>query len=683
MVDCYGKQAKYRSGQLECIEAILDQKTVLAVKKTGWGKSLIYFVATKSFRLDSGGPTLVISPLSALIRNQVDSAKKHGLRAGAILHTNKDEWEEIETQILNNELDMLFISPERLSAKRFKLNILPHLEDLSLLVVDEAHCISDWGHDFRPDYKRISRLINLMPSKLPVLAMTATANDRVIEDIAKQIGRDFVTLKGGLKRENLILANIKEASLACRLAKILGILNTLEGSGIVYALTKRNAEQVSSWLRANGIDAHTYHSDVDPDKKIRLENELISNKIKVLVATTALGMGFDKPDLRFVIHYQRPSSVIHYYQQVGRAGRSNITAYGFLFYGDEDERISNFFIENAFPPQAHFELILKAVKESDDGLSVAEVQKKINLRKGQIEKAIKLMSVQDDGPIIKVGSKWVISPSIDRFSLDKDLIEKVQLNREMEQLQMKEYSETDECLMKFLTKALDDKESTECGVCVNCTDQMIEIEMSASAEEAMQFLKESYQTLPPRKQWPHFKGMSKYGFSGNIRRDLRAEQGRALSLWKDSAWGSVVAKCREECEFNDELLHACVKMINSWEFGKNPTWICCIPSSSNPMLVPSFAMKLAKELGIDFVSCISKVEETRPQKAMLNSYHQATNLDGAFEVDSNYVKNEPCLLFDDIVDSGWTFTVASALLRSHTNSEVYPVALALVSPRQE
>ncbi|MCK4726994.1 MAG: ATP-dependent DNA helicase RecQ, partial [Anaerolineales bacterium] len=432
-------KADFRDGQWECIETMLHSKRMLVVQRTGWGKSMVYFLATRMLRDEGFGFTLLISPLLALMRNQIRAAERIGIRAASINSTNPDEWEDVQKQILNDAVDILLISPERLANDAFREDILiPVAGRVGLFVVDEAHCISDWGHDFRPDYRRIVRVLNALPPNIPVLATTATANDRVVNDVAKQLG-DLKAQCGPLVRRSLKLQNIWMSSPAARMAWLAEQLPQMPGSGIIYTLTIRDAERVAEWLRQNNIDARAYHSGVEDREE--LEERLLNNQIKALVATVALGMGFDKPDLGFVIHYQRPGSVVHYYQQVGRAGRAVDEAYGILLSGHEDDDITDFFIRTAFPPQAHVDQVLDALDRAEDGLSIPMLQEQINLRYGDIVKTIKFLSVESPSPVIKQGTRWYTTP-ID-YALDQEIIEQLCALRRAEQQEMRDYMQTE------------------------------------------------------------------------------------------------------------------------------------------------------------------------------------------------------------------------------------------------
>lgn len=316
--------AEFRDGQWEAIETLIENRSrLLVVQRTGWGKSLVYFLATRLLRDRGNGLTLLISPLLALMRNQIAAAERIGVKAVTINSSNTEEWKAVQTELLAEQVDILLISPERLANEEFRETILlPISQKIGLFVVDEAHCISDWGHDFRPDYRRIVRILQALPSNIPALATTATANNRVINDIIAQLGSNLHITRGTLTRKSLQLQNIYLPRKAARMAWLANHLPNLPGSGIIYALTVRDADRVADWLKTQGIDTKAYHAELTNEERITLEDKLLNNKIKALVATTALGMGFDKPDLGLVIHYQRPGSVVHYYQQVGRAGRA-------------------------------------------------------------------------------------------------------------------------------------------------------------------------------------------------------------------------------------------------------------------------------------------------------------------------------------------------------------------------
>ena len=670
--------ANFRDGQWEAIESIVGGRSrLLVVQRTGWGKSFVYFVATRLLRDRRKGITLLISPLIALMRNQIAVARRINVRAETINSSNTEDWERIKTELLAEQVDLLLISPERLGNENFRENVLlPIASRVGLLVIDEAHCISDWGHDFRPDYRRIIRILQVLPPNISVLATTATANNRVVKDIKSQLGSTLQISRGKLTRESLGLQNISFASPAVRLAWLASILPQLPGSGIVYTLTVKDAETVARWLNSQNITAKAYHSE--SEEREELEEQLLNNQIKVLVATTALGMGFDKPDLGFVIHYQRPASVVHYYQQVGRAGRGVEQAYGILLCGQEDDEIADYFIETAFPPDINTQSVLNALNQAENGLSVVEIERQINLSRGKIDKVLKLLSLESPAPVTKQGSKCYATAI--NYQPNPEKIAHLKTIRRQEQAQMQEYMNSQSCLMEFLAKALDDPFPNACGKCAVCLGRTL-LSPTYSQEKlqlAKKFLMTSDYLIEPRKKWPFPQALS--GFSGNIKPHLQAEEGRALGLWGNSGWGYLVKKGKyEDNDFDSRLIDGCIAMIQRWQPNPSPTWVTCVPSLNRPLLVADFAEKLANRLGLPFYPVVNKIRQNSPQKEMQNSYQQAHNLDNVFTINRNQVQSGAVLLIDDVVDSCWTFTVIAALLRQAASGPVFPLALAMNS----
>ncbi len=674
--------ARFRAGQWEAIDALVNHRQkMLVVQRTGWGKSSVYFISTRILRDRGAGPTVIISPLLALMRNQVEAAERLGIRAVTINSTNNEEWDAIFQSILADEIDAVLISPERLSNEAF-LNrmLLPIADRIGLMVVDEAHCISDWGHDFRPDYRRLVNILRQMPPNMPVLGTTATANNRVIQDVQDQIGNINIQ-RGPLVRDSLSLQTMRLPDQASRLAWLAQYIPGLPGTGIVYVLTKRDAEQVSTWLNQQGIVASAYHGSIQHDGfedsnsyRQHLEGLLLNNQIKVLVATTALGMGYDKPDLGFVIHYQAAGSVVAYYQQVGRAGRAIDKAYGLLLSGTEDNDIHEFFRRSAFPPEHHVNAILKAL-EASDGLSTFGLQEQLNLRLGQINKVLKLLSVENRSPVIKQGPKWFRTPV--PFRMDHDRIEHLTHQRELEWRELNGYIDSDTCLMAYLRSALDDPESGGCGQCAVCLGSPVipEVVDRNLTILAKQFLRHAETPIKPKIQVAS-GAFAQYGFRGNLRQELRAAQGRVLSRWGDSGWGGWVKQDKHSGSFRDELVEAVADMYeNRWQPAPAPQWVTCVPSKNYPTLVPDFAQKLAERLQLPFVDAIHKVRDNEPQRKQQNRFHQCNNLDGAFDLKDD-IPVTAVLLVDDVIDSGWTLTVLAALLRQAGSGIVYPVVLA-------
>jgi ATP-dependent DNA helicase RecQ len=676
--------AKFREGQLEAIVTLVrDRQRLLVVQRTGWGKSSVYFIGAKLLREKGAGPTLIISPLLSLMRNQLLAAERMGITAVTINSANKEEHAAVIASVLANEVDAILISPERLANQRFVDEVLlPIAARIGMLVVDEAHCISDWGHDFRPDYRRIVSILKRLPGNLPVLGTTATANERVIKDLQVQLG-DITIERGSLVRTSLGLDALRLPDQATRLAWLAHYLPKLPGSGIIYTLTTKDAERVAQWLQQCGIEAEAYHAGIagtdDADtntRRAQLEDALLNGPLKALVATTALGMGFDKPDLGFVIHYQAPSSIITYYQQVGRAGRAIDKAYGILLAGDEDEEIHAYFQENAFPAASTVARIL-ALLEKTDARAQWQIEQVINLRYGQIERALRFLALEQPAPVIQEGHNW--KRTAVPFTLDTERIERLTTQRRGEWEQVHRYLDHKGCLMNFLQAALDDAVLTSCGRCSNCLQKHFRTDLEASATaKAALFLKHADHELKCPNRVPPGT-LTTLSEKGKLLPHLRPELGRVLCRWGDAGWGKSVAAQKHADRFEDDLVDAMAEMITQrWQPEPAPTWVTCVPSLNHPQLVPAFAERLAARLGIPFKQVVTKARPNEPQKLMQNKHHQCSNLDGAFVINMPLPEG-PVLLVDDAVDSGWTFAIIAAQLRQAGSNLVYPVALASTS----
>lgn len=684
-VSVNNSDARFHEGQWEAIDALVNhRRKLMVVQRTGWGKSSVYFISTRILRDRGAGPTVIVSPLLALMRNQIHSANQLNIRAETINSTNKDNHPKVRQDLLNDQIDAILISPERLGNEQFVEEFLsPIVDNVGLLVVDEVHCISDWGHDFRPDYRRLRNVLGKIPSNTPVLGTTATANNRVIEDVKAQLG-DIEILRGPLARDSLVLQALRLPNKASRLAWLARHVPSLPGTGIIYALTKRDCEQVAEWLKQQGVKAYAYYSGVKNEEsgssnqhRQHLEELLLKNQVKVLVATTTLGMGYDKPDLGFVIHYQAPGSVVAYYQQVGRAGRAINKAYGVLMSGGEDEEIHDYFRRSAFPSEEQVNHILDLLSKHDE-LSLPKLQQSINLRKDQIENVLKFLNAQDPAPVIKEQGRWRRNPV--PFRMDHEQIRRLTQQRETEWREIQEYVNSDRCLMAYLRDALDDPESEDCGKCSVCLNEPVLDEAVAESlvEAAVHFSRHAEMPLKPRVR-VSANALEKYGLRGNLPPNLRASEGRILSRWNDAGWGKLVSDGKHAGYFQDELVEAMAEMIERrWQPKPAPQWVTCVPSNRHPELVPDFTKRLATRLRLPFVDAISKIRDNEPQKTQQNSFHQCHNLDGAFEV-SDEVRDTPVLLVDDVTDSRWTVTVLAALLREAGSGQVYPVALASTS----
>lgn len=662
--------AVFRRHQLMAIKALVrDRRRVLLVQRTGWGKSAVYFIATRLLRDEGAGPTMLVSPLLALMRNQIEAAAGMGVHAVTINSANRNEWDKVAAEIASGRVDLLLISPERLANEKFRSEVLPEIGwNSGLLVVDEAHCISDWGHDFRPDYRRIIRVLNMLPQGVPVLCCTATANDRVVKDVMEQLGPGLVPLRGPLGREGLRLHVLRMPTQRDRLAWLAAVIPHLQGTGVVYCLTVRDTIRVSSWLQARGIDAVAYSGDTDQKARLAIEKELLANRRKVVVATSALGMGFDKPDLAFVIHYQSPGSPITYYQQVGRAGRKLERSWGILLGGSEDKEIQDYFIERAFPPPDLATRVVAILQDREEPMPPTELLAKVNLRWGQMKQLLKVLEVE--GAVEREGSRW--ERTLRPWVYDRDRLEAVTELRRGEQRQMQDYISTDQCRMGLLRRYLDDTPRGSCGICDVCSGDRLHIDLDfdpevlRGAEEHLRTTVE--RPIKPRKRIPG---------GGNIDPARLLGVGRALSVWGDGGWSDLVRRGKQvDGRFDDRLVTAAARLIRqtSWCDGP-PEWVTFVPSLRNPNLVAQFAIRLAASLGLVCEDVVTKKRETHPQKSMQNSYQQYTNIRGAFRIHSR-VHRGPVLLVDDIVDSRWTMTAIGWLLRKAGSGPVYPFALA-------
>jgi ATP-dependent DNA helicase RecQ len=666
--------ASFREDQEESIRHIVEGRgRLLVVQKTGWGKSFVYFIATKLLREAGVGPALLISPLLALMRNQIAAAKRMGVRAVTINSDNQDRWDSIEAAIQRDEVDILLISPERLVNERFRSEVLAGIaRRIALVVIDEAHCISDWGHDFRPHYRLLERIVRTLPANLRLLATTATANNRVMDDLLAVLGPNLEVSRGDLNRPSLVLQTIRLPNQAERLAWLAAQVTNLPAHGIIYTLTVRDAVQVADWLRSRGLNVASYTGETG-EGRAELEDALLENRVKALVATTALGMGFDKPDLAFVIHYQTPGSVVAYYQQVGRAGRGLDAAYGVLLSGEEEMDITDYFIESAFPTRAEVDSVLEALEAAPSGLSVLELLARVNLSMGRIDKTIALLSLESPAPIAKQGSKWQLTAANLNEAFWQRAERLTQLRRD-EQRQMQDYVSLTSGHMEFLIRALDGNPGTIIPPALPPLPTAAEV---ALVQEAMAYLRRTSLPIEPRKRWPP-GGLPQYRLTGRIPENLQANPGKALCVWGDAGWGGLVRQGKyRDRRFAEELVEACARLVREWNPQPAPAWVTSVPSLRHPDLVPDFARRLALALNLPFDAVLEKTDNRPEQKTMANSTQQARNIDGSLAIRVGRLPVGPVLLVDDMVDSRWTFTIATWLLRSNGSGEVFPLGLAL------
>jgi ATP-dependent DNA helicase RecQ len=686
-----GPAAKLREDQWTAIEALVaDRRRVLCVQRTGWGKSAVYFVATALLRELGEGPTVIVSPLLALMRNQIEAAERAGIHARTINSANLDEWDAVTDEILAGAVDVLLVSPERLNNPDFRDNVLPKLAaSTGLLVVDEAHCVSDWGHDFRPDYRRLRTLLAELEPDTPVLATTATANARVTADVAEQLGQALV-LRGSLDRESLRLGVLTLPTSSHRLAWLAEHLDSLPGSGIIYTLTVAGSEETAAYLRTKGFPVAAYSGQSEDADRRAAEADLIGNRIKALVATSALGMGFDKPDLGFVVHLGAPPSPIAYYQQVGRAGRAVEQADVLLLPGPEDAAIWRYFASLAFPPEEQVREVLGALAAADRPLSTAALETRVELRRNRLEMMLKVLDV--DGAVKRVRGGW--ESTGEPWTHDTARYERIAAARVVEQDAMRTYTGLTRCRLEFLRQCLDDPDAVPCGRCDNCAGPWYPAAVSPEAlADARAYLARAGVEIPPRRQWP--TGMAAIGvkLSGRIPAEEQTEPGRAIGRLSDLGWGDrlrgVVGDAAPDQPIPDDVLRGTVETLTAWSRGEGrwaarPVGVVVIGSRRRPRLVASIGEQIATIGRLPLLGIIEPAlgDQAGSAAGRANSAQRVRALHAAFVVPAELGAalarlSGPVLLVDDLVDSGWTMALVGRLLRLAGAPGVLPFALAV------
>ena len=677
-----GPEAALRDDQWTAIEAlVVGRRRALVVQRTGWGKSAVYFIAAKLLRAAGHGPTVIVSPLLALMRNQVAAAERAGVHAATINSSNVTEWQDVHRRVEAGDLDVLLVSPERLNNPDFRDSVLPALAaDAGLVVVDEAHCVSDWGHDFRPDYRRIRTLVAELGADIPVLATTATANDRVVEDVAAQLGvggavDDALVLRGGLDRESLRLSVVQAGGPAQRAAWLAAHLDSLPGSGIVYTLTVAQAHDIATLLREQGHTVSAYTGGTETAEREQLEADLLDNKVKALIATSALGMGFDKPDLGFVVHLGAPSSPIAYYQQVGRAGRATASAEVILLPGREDADVWRYFASVAFPSEPMVRNVIDAL-ESERPLSTAALEPLVDLNRSRLEMVLKVLDV--DGAVRRVKGGWIATGV--PWEYDEPRYRRLDEARKREQQAMLDYQSTTECRMTFLRKQLDDPElgPQPCGRCDNCIGPQYTAEVDAGAAEATreQLMRPGVE-IAPRKQWP--TGMARIGVDLSGRIGDGPSPGRVIGRLTDLGWGARLRSVLDEPdgEVPAEVVNAAIAVLKAWDWQHRPTAVLALDSQRHPLLIGSMAARLAEVGRLKDLGVLQYSPQHRPVVAA-NSAYRVAALRDAWEAPAA-VAGEIVLLVDDMTDTGWTMTMAALTVRAAGAADVLPFALAAVS----
>ena len=688
-----GEHARLREDQWTAISALVaDGRRALVVQRTGWGKSAVYFIATALLRARGAGPTVIVSPLLALMRNQVEAAERAGIRARTINSANTTEWEALYAEVAAGHADVLLVSPERLNNPSFRDQVLPELSrSAGLVVIDEAHCISDWGHDFRPDYRRLRTLLDGLPAGAPVLATTATANSRVTRDVAEQLGAgargETLVLRGPLDRDSLRLAVVMLPAAAQRLAWLAARLGDgeLPGSGIVYTLTVAAAQETAAFLREQGLPVAAYTGRDEPDDRARAEDDLLANRVKALVATSALGMGFDKPDLGFVVHLGAPQSPVAYYQQIGRAGRGVDRAEVILLPGREDRDIWAYFASLAFPPERQVRAALGVLAEAGRPLSTSALETSVDLSRGRLESMLKVLDV--DGAVRRVSGGWAATGQ--PWHYDAERYERVAAERARERDAMLGYQAAGGCRMEYLRRQLDDPGAAPCGRCDNCTGRRWPADVpEAGAAAARDRLLRPGVQVEPRRMWP--TGMKALGVevAGKIPAGLTAEPGRALGRLTGHRLGQRAAgpagRGRARRAGPGPVIDAVVKVLTAWDWAARPAGVVTLPSRTRPALIASLGQQIAGIGRLPYLGALGYADGARPGPRRHNSAQRLSSLWHAFEVpaevrDAIGGVGGPVLLVDDRIETGWTMTVAARLLREAGATAALPLVLAVTA----
>ena len=680
--------AVFHDGQLEAIRALVaDRRRALVVQRTGWGKSAVYFIATLLLRRRGTGPTLLVSPLLALMRDQVAAAARAGVRAVAVNSANAHEWSDVQQQLVDDEIDVLLVSPERLNNPRVRDEQLPVLiARLGMLVVDEAHCISDWGHDFRPDYRRLAELIRTLPNGVPVLATTATANARVVADVAEQLavgpGDDVLTIRGSLARASLRLGVLQLPTSRDRLGWLLSHLADLPGSGIIYTLTISAADDTARLLREAGHDVRSYSGRTDPEEREQLEQRLKDNDLKALVATSALGMGFDKPDLGFVIHLGAPSSPVAYYQQIGRAGRATDNADVLLLPGSEDAEIWQYFATASMPSEARASAVLAEL--TDTPLSTPALEARVDIKRTPLELMLKVLDV--DGAVRRVQGGWVSTGQ--PWVYDAERYDRIATARVAEQQSMLDYQHATTCRMQMLQTDLDDPDAKPCGRCDVCAGAWYPTDISGeAATSATSSLDRVGVEIEARAQWPTGADRAGVPVKGKLPEGERVEQGRALARLTDLGWGTtlreVFAPSTPDAPLSKNLLDGVVRVLREWPWAERPVGVVAMPSASRPLLVGSLAEAISTVGRLPLLGALTPTRPSAGRGQGGNSVYRLADVWQSFEVGPELAAalagvQGPVLLVDDLVDSRWTLTVAGRELRRAGAPAVLPFGLAIV-----
>lgn len=666
--ELFGLNAQFRPGQYEAIEATLSNRRTLVVQRTGWGKSLVYFVVTRIQRQLGLGVTLVISPLISLMDNQIKAARSMGLVCEVL---NSSVEKERRPQILDDVragvVDLLFTTPETLFATDMQ-QALPHMR-IGLFVIDEAHCISDWGHDFRLEYTRLRSVLPNLDG-VPLLATTATATDAVIDDICLQLGGDVYVSRGPLVRDSLSIEVVRATNAVEKYAWLLANLRQMPGSGLIYCTTTHDCDRVAQLLEENGMPARSYHSKRDPEERTQTLRLFDQNRIKALVATSAVGMGYDKDDIAFVVHFQLPSGIVDYYQQIGRAGRKLDRAYAILLYGDEsDLRIQEYFIASAFPTEDETRRVAHIIASTPGGVRFMDLLNELNMRRVRLNKALDFL--QNDGFVVKDGPRYRATER--PFAYNSAHYEAITARRHAELQGMVDFAEGHTCSSQAVVQALGDTLAPVCGHCANCLGGHVFAMREPSDHDrhvASEFVDRDHLAIVPRKRWP-----SRDLVGGSVVIREPNEESMCLARLGWGRLGGLVAQALDaNASFDDALVQQGARTLAPCVRTQGIVAVVPVPSLTRSA-VRDYAARLAWQLGLPLVDALAK-NPVPPQFTQENSYFQCKNALAGYQPAQHVRLSGPVLLVDDLVDSKWTLTVCGSLLRGMGATSVHPFVLA-------
>ena len=666
-----GPEAVPRDDQRTAVRALVaDRARVLVVQATGWGKSAVYWAATSAIRSLGGGPTLVVSPLLALMRDQITAAEGAGLRAATINSTNIDDWNAVMADVEAGSVDVLLVSPERLANPKFTRRIGPIIESAGLIVIDEAHCISDWGFDFRPDYQRISQILMASPDT-PVLATTATANQRVTADVAGQLGSSTLVLRGSLARSSLRLSVIPGLASLERFAWVDGALGLLAGSGIIYVPTVADTTKLAGFLTSRGHLVAPYSGRLEPEAREQVEDDLRENRLKAVVATSALGMGYDKPDLGFCLHVGSPSSPVAYYQQVGRAGRAIDRAEAVLLPAENDEALWEYFATASIPVPADIATTLDALGETGEPMSVVSLETATGIRRGRIESLLKVIAVENVVERVTEGWRTTGNP----YVFDEAKWTAIRAARQFEADLMRSYAGGRGCLMEFLQRALDDPDPGPCGRCSVCSGDLPAQGMAIDPESlraAQIYLRGTDVVIEQRKMWP--RGLS----DGRKAKIIGASEGRALAFADSPEWREATHALRgPDGILEPEVIDGMVQVLARWKktWSARPVAVIPMPSRRHPTMVLDLASRIAEVGSLELIDAL-EVAGPRPPDDTASGPKVEALIEGlTLRPGVSVPSDGPVLLIDDTYRSGWTMTVAASLLRNAGSPQVLPLVV--------